>query len=98
MSQGPEDALVKLYKENEIEESQFNDTWLQNKNDIENFIYKKELDINTLNNYSQNLITLIAHQLLFLSSNTSPSPPPPKNRPKLNLEWNSCIVLTDFNS
>ena len=89
MSQGPEDALVKLYKENEIEESQFNDTWLQNKNDIENFIYKKELDINTLNNYSQNLITYYKNKIKQVNDLKSTR----SNDTEKNLEGDATIQI-----
>ena len=63
MAQQQEDALVNLYKENEIEESNFNNIWLINKGEIEKFIYNKELDIDTLNNYSQNLITYYKNKI-----------------------------------
>ena len=89
MSQGPEDALVKLYKENEIEESQFNDTWLQNKNNIENFIYKKELDINTLNNYSQNLITYYKNKIKQVNDLKSTR----SNDTEKNLEGDATIQI-----
>jgi len=89
MSQGPEDALVKLYKENEIEESQFNDTWLQNKNDIENFIYNKELDINTLNNYSQNLITYYKNKIKQVNDLKSTR----SNDTEKNLEGDATIQI-----
>ena len=89
MSQGPEHALVKLYKENEIEESQFNDTWLLNKNDIENFIYKKELDINTLNNYSQNLITYYKNKIKQVNDLKSTR----SNDTEKNLEGDATIQI-----
>lgn len=89
MSQGSEETLVKLYKENEIEESQFNDTWLQNKNDIENFIYKKELDINTLNNYSQNLITYYKNKIKQVNDLKSTR----SNDTEKNLEGDATIQI-----
>ena len=51
-----ETSLKDLYKEAEIEETNENNTWLLNKQTIENLIYEEKIKIDYLENYSENLI------------------------------------------